>query len=46
MIDVDLGAERDIDTREDPAFFRKVTEVREALRGMEMSDLDEAVVEP
>ena len=23
-----------MDTREDPAFFRKVTEVREALRGM------------
>jgi NitT/TauT family transport system ATP-binding protein len=45
-IDVDLGADRNVDTREDPAFFRKVTEVREALRGMEVTDLDEAVVEP
>ncbi len=42
-IDIDLGAERDVDTREAPAFFRKVTEVREALRGMEVSDLDEVV---
>jgi NitT/TauT family transport system ATP-binding protein len=33
-IDVDLGARRDVDTREDPAFFAKVTEVREALRGI------------
>ena len=33
VIDVDLGADRDVDTREDPAFFRKITEVREALRG-------------
>ena len=33
VIDVDLGAERNVDTREDPAFFRKITEVREALRG-------------
>jgi NitT/TauT family transport system ATP-binding protein len=45
-IDVDLGADRNVDTREDPAFFRKVTEVREALRGMEVTDLDEAVLEP
>ena len=42
MIDVDLGPKRDVDTREDPAFFRKVTEVREALRGMQVTDLDEA----
>jgi NitT/TauT family transport system ATP-binding protein len=41
-IDVDLGPRRDVDTREDPAFFRKVTEVREALRGMQVTDLDEA----
>jgi NitT/TauT family transport system ATP-binding protein len=46
VVDVDLGAKRDIDTREDPAFFRKVTEVREALRGMQVTDLDEAVLEP
>jgi len=33
-IDVDLGS-RDVDTREDPDFFRKITEVREALRTIE-----------
>ncbi|MFV0308340.1 MAG: ABC transporter ATP-binding protein [Desertimonas sp.] len=42
VVDVDLGAERDVDTRESPAFFQKVTEVREALRGHEVSDLDVA----
>ena len=46
VVDVDLGTRRDVDTREDPAFFRKVTEVREALRGMQVTDLDEAVREP
>ena len=34
VIDVDLG-DRDEMTREDPAFFEKVTEVREALRAVE-----------
>ncbi|HEX6843922.1 MAG TPA: ABC transporter ATP-binding protein [Actinomycetota bacterium] len=34
VIDVDLGPQRDLDTREAPAFFAKVTEVREALRGV------------
>lgn len=33
-IHVDLGTERDVDTREATAFFEKVTEVREALRGI------------
>jgi NitT/TauT family transport system ATP-binding protein len=46
VTDVDLGSRRDEDTREDPAFFRKVTEVREALRGMQATDLDQAVLEP
>jgi NitT/TauT family transport system ATP-binding protein len=46
VIDVDLGAERNVDTREDPAFFRKVTEVREALRGMPIGDPDDPVSEP
>jgi NitT/TauT family transport system ATP-binding protein len=46
VIVVGLGATRDVDTREDPAFFRKITEVREALRGMQVTDLDEAVLEP
>jgi NitT/TauT family transport system ATP-binding protein len=44
-VDVDLGPERNVDTREDPAFFRKVTEVREALRGMQVTDLDEAALD-
>jgi NitT/TauT family transport system ATP-binding protein len=35
VIDVDLGRERDEDTREDDAFFKKITEVREALRSGE-----------
>ncbi len=34
IVDVDLG-DRSDDTREDPAFFEKVTEVREALRAVE-----------
>jgi NitT/TauT family transport system ATP-binding protein len=46
LVDVDLGSTRTVDTREDPAFFRKVTEVREALRGMQVTDLDEAGLEP
>jgi NitT/TauT family transport system ATP-binding protein len=33
VIDVDLGPRRDVETREADAFFKKVTEVREALRG-------------
>jgi NitT/TauT family transport system ATP-binding protein len=32
VIDVDLGRDRDEDTREDDTFFKKITEVREALR--------------
>jgi NitT/TauT family transport system ATP-binding protein len=35
IVDVDLGDRTD-DTREDPAFFAKATEVREALRGGEV----------
>jgi NitT/TauT family transport system ATP-binding protein len=35
IIDVGLGSDRNVDTREDEAFFKKVTEVREALRGMQ-----------
>jgi NitT/TauT family transport system ATP-binding protein len=38
VVDVDLGAARDDDTREDETFYKKVTEVREALRGAELSD--------
>ena len=46
VVDVDLGTRRDVDTREDAAFFRKVTEVREELRGMRVTDLDEAAMDP
>ncbi len=35
IIDVDLGSERNDDTREDDLFYKKITEVREALRGSE-----------
>jgi NitT/TauT family transport system ATP-binding protein len=35
IIDVDLGSERTEDTREDGRFYKKITEVREALRGAE-----------
>ena len=35
VIDVDLGHRRDVETREADAYFKKVTEVREALRGIE-----------
>jgi NitT/TauT family transport system ATP-binding protein len=42
VVSVDLGAERSIDTREDPTFFKKVTEVREALRGVEGHGPDDA----
>jgi NitT/TauT family transport system ATP-binding protein len=35
IIDVDLGSNRDEDTREDDRFYKKITEVREALRGSE-----------
>jgi len=36
-IDVELGKMRDDDTREDVAFYQKITEVREALRGSELT---------
>ena len=42
-IDVDLGPDRDIDTREATAFFAKITQVREALRGMEVSDIERGI---
>ena len=38
VIDVHLGDRRDVDTREAEVFFRKITEVREALRGMDAPD--------
>jgi NitT/TauT family transport system ATP-binding protein len=44
VIDVELGEHRDVDTREDAGFFKKITEVREALRGHEVDDLEAARV--
>jgi NitT/TauT family transport system ATP-binding protein len=38
VVAVDLGAARDGDTREDETFYKKITEVREALRGAELDD--------
>jgi NitT/TauT family transport system ATP-binding protein len=38
IVEVDLGGRRDEDTREDSAFFEKITQVREALRGADMAD--------
>jgi NitT/TauT family transport system ATP-binding protein len=35
VVDVDLGRHRDDDTREADGFYKKITEVREALRGIE-----------
>ena len=45
VVDVELGEHRDVDTREDAGFFKKITEVREALRGHEVDDLDVAARE-
>jgi NitT/TauT family transport system ATP-binding protein len=36
IIDVDLGADRDEDTREATEFYGRITAVREALRGIEL----------
>ena len=35
LVDVPFGKDRNEDTREDAAFYAKITEVREALRGAE-----------
>ena len=43
VVDVDLGAERDDRHPRGPAFFKKVTEVREALRGVEGHGPDDVV---
>jgi NitT/TauT family transport system ATP-binding protein len=45
IVTVDLGNERTIDTREDPLFFKKITEVREALRGIGAVTEDELIIE-
>jgi NitT/TauT family transport system ATP-binding protein len=38
IIDVNLGSDRDEDTREEATFYGKITQVREALRGAEAAD--------
>jgi NitT/TauT family transport system ATP-binding protein len=38
VVDVDLGADRTDETRTDPSFFERVTEVRAALRGIERAE--------
>ncbi len=43
IVSVDLGIERDEDTREDAAFYEKITEVREALRGAEAGDASQGI---
>ena len=40
VVEVDLGTRRDLDTREADAFFKKVTEVREALRGIQPAGVE------
>lgn len=40
MIDVDFGDGRAENTRENPLFFTKITEVREALRAYEVDELE------
>jgi NitT/TauT family transport system ATP-binding protein len=42
VIDVDLGSSRDVETREAEAFFKKITQVREALRAIEITDIEPA----
>jgi len=44
LIDVGLGRDRDDDTRESPVFYSKVTEVREALRGIRGATDDELAI--
>lgn len=45
LIAVDLGDQRNFETREDPRFFKKITEVREALRGIGAATEDELLIE-
>ena len=45
IVEVQLGDDRDEDTREDDLFFKKITEVREALRGIEGPGPDEVLPE-
>ncbi len=44
VVPVGLGRDRDLDTREDAGFFDKITEVREALRGIGGATDDELAI--
>jgi NitT/TauT family transport system ATP-binding protein len=44
VVAVELGDLRNTDTREDPLFFKKITEVREALRGIGAVTEDELLI--
>ena len=45
VVTVELSPVRTVDTREDPYFFGKITQVREALRGLGASTVDELLIE-
>jgi len=45
VVTVELSPVRTVDTREDPYFFGKITQVREALRGLGASTDDELLIE-
>jgi NitT/TauT family transport system ATP-binding protein len=40
IVDVDLGGDCSVDTRESPRFFATITEVREALRGVDVDEIE------
>jgi NitT/TauT family transport system ATP-binding protein len=46
IVTVGLGRERSIDTREDPRFFAKITEVREALRAIDGGRAPDLIDDP
>jgi len=43
VVEVELGPRRGVDTRETEAFFTKVTEVREALRGIQPAGIEPGI---
>ena len=45
IVAVELGEARNTDTREDPLFFKKITEVRESLRGIGARTEDELLID-
>nr|WP_205528721.1 ABC transporter ATP-binding protein [Desertimonas flava] len=45
VVDIGLGHERTLDTREQPEFYARITDVREALRGVGGATDDELAIE-